>query len=277
MAQTGEAIALAVNTGRATVFGAAASALAEAQAPSPFQRDLHEFGLVIARLTLGLVVVVLATRVLFGRPVLDSLMFAVALAVGLTPELLPMITTVTLSRGALRMARRKVIVKRLASIHDLGAMTVLCTDKTGTLTSAEITLARSLDPMGADDPRAARLGAIAAELGGDRGSLDAALHRSCAENAAAGLDPRRPARLRFLSPARIGAGNRPRGLTADRQGRARRRAGALHKARRTAQHVGDGCARRRAEAMDRVHALAGDGLRCRRRRIASMVGDNPRS
>ena len=102
-------------------------------------------------------------------------MFAVALAVGLTPELLPMITTVTLSRGALRMARRKVIVKRLASIHDLGAMTVLCTDKTGTLTSAEITLARSLDAAGADDPRGASLGAIAAELGGDRGSLDAAL------------------------------------------------------------------------------------------------------
>ena len=86
-----------------------------------------------------------------------------------------MITTVTLSRGAMRMAGRKVIVKRLASIHDLGAMSVLCTDKTGTLTSAEITLARSLDPDGADDPRAAQLGAIAATLGGDRGSLDAAL------------------------------------------------------------------------------------------------------
>ena len=73
------------------------------------------------------------------------------------------------------MARRKVIVKRLASIHDLGAMTVLCTDKTGTLTSAEILLARSLDAAGAENPRAASLGAIAAVLGGDRGSLDAAL------------------------------------------------------------------------------------------------------
>jgi Mg2+-importing ATPase len=175
VAQTGEAIAIAVKTGRATVFGAAASALVQAQIPSPFERDLREFGLVIARLTLALVVVVLATRVMFGRPVLDSLLFAVALAVGLTPELLPMITTVTLSRGALRMAGRKVIVKRLASIHDLGAMSVLCTDKTGTLTSAEITLARSLDPDGVDDPRAAELGAIAAALGGDRGSLDAAL------------------------------------------------------------------------------------------------------
>ena len=151
VAQTGEAIALVVNTGRATMFGAAASALAEDAAPSPFQRDLHAFGLLTARMTLGLVLVVLTTHMLFGRPVLESLMFAVALAVGLTPELLPMITTVTLSRGALRMASRKVIVKRLASIHDLGAMTVLCTDKTGTLTSAEITLARSLDPAGVED------------------------------------------------------------------------------------------------------------------------------
>jgi Mg2+-importing ATPase len=185
VAQTGEAIALAVKTGRNTVFGAAASALAQAQAPSPFERDLREFGLVIARLTLALVVMVLTIRVVFGRPVLDSLLFAVALAVGLTPELLPMITTVTLSRGALRMARRKVIVKRLASIHDLGAMTVLCTDKTGTLTSAEIKLAKSLDADGIEDARAAGLGAIAARLGGDRGSLDAALV-ACAPQAAEG-------------------------------------------------------------------------------------------
>ncbi|WNJ93517.1 magnesium-translocating P-type ATPase [Bosea sp. 685] len=181
VAQTGEAIALAVGTGRATLFGSAAAALAENADPSPFQRDLHQFGLVVARATMGLVVVVLAARVMLGRPVLDSLLFAVALAVGLTPELLPMITTVTLSRGALRMARRKVIVKRLAAIHDLGAMTVLCTDKTGTLTSAEITLARSLGPAGGEDAHPAMLAAIAAELGGDRGALDAALIKGSAE------------------------------------------------------------------------------------------------
>jgi Mg2+-importing ATPase len=175
VAQTGEALVLVAETGRATFFGAAAAALAEAQAPSPFQRDLHAFGLLVARLTIALIVVVMTTHVLFGRPVLQSLMFSVALAVGLTPELLPMITTVTLTRGALRMAARKVIVKRLAAIHDLGAMTVLCTDKTGTLTSAQITLAHSLDARGAPDDRAARLGATAARLGGDRGSLDAAL------------------------------------------------------------------------------------------------------
>ncbi|WP_316196898.1 magnesium-translocating P-type ATPase [Bradyrhizobium sp. SZCCHNS3053] len=175
VAQTGEAVAIVVNTGPNTMFGAAAAALAEGQARTPFERDLHEFGLVIARLTLALVVIVLTVRVVFGRDVLDSLLFSVALAVGLTPELLPMITTVTLSRGALRMAKRKVIVKRLAAIHDLGAMSVLCTDKTGTLTSAKITLARSVAPDGTDHPRAAELGAIAAALGGDRGSLDCAL------------------------------------------------------------------------------------------------------
>ncbi|PRH84806.1 magnesium-translocating P-type ATPase [Labrys okinawensis] len=175
VAQTGEAIALVIATGRATIFGTAASMLGEASAPSPFQRDLREFGLVIARLTLALVVLVLAARVMFGRPPLDSLLFAVALAVGLTPELLPMITTVTLSRGAIRLARRRVIVKRLAAIHDLGAMTVLCTDKTGTLTSAQITLAKSIDVHGLQTGRPAGLAAVAADLGGDRGSLDAAL------------------------------------------------------------------------------------------------------
>ncbi|TGD97720.1 magnesium-translocating P-type ATPase [Methylobacterium nonmethylotrophicum] len=173
--QSGEAVALVAATGRDTVFGAAVASLSEEAGPSPFQRDLRDLGLLIARLTLVLVLGVLVVRVAFGRSVIESLLFAVALAVGLTPELLPMITTVTLARGALRMAHRKVIVKRLAAIHDLGEMTVLCTDKTGTLTSAEITLARSLDPAGTAAPRPARLGAVAAALGGDRGPLDAAL------------------------------------------------------------------------------------------------------
>jgi Mg2+-importing ATPase len=259
VAQTGEAIALAVNTGRATVFGAAASALAQVQVPSPFQRDLREFGLVIARLTLALVVIVLATRVLLGRPVLDSLLFAVALAVGLTPELLPMITTVTLSRGAMRMAGRKVIVKRLASIHDLGAMTALCTDKTGTLTSAEITLARSLDPFGADDPRAARLGAIAADLGGDRGSLDAALLRG-SSGAAEGwtLVGRHP----FDFSRRLGSvlATGPDGRLFIVKGAPEAVLTLCTKQRRSKDVLAmDGKAR--TEAMDRVHALAEDGLR----------------
>ncbi len=181
IAQTGEAMALVAGTGRNTLFGNAAAALGEPTEISPFQRDLTAYGLLTARLTIILVVVVLATSILFGRPLLQSLLFAVALAVGLTPELLPMITTVTLSRGAVRMARRKVIVKRLASIHDLGAMTVLCTDKTGTLTSAAISLARSVGPGGKDDPRPSRLGAIAAGLCGSDASLDIALVKGMPE------------------------------------------------------------------------------------------------
>ena len=184
VAQTGEAITMVAATGRATVFGGAAAILSEAEGATPFQRDLRAYGLLTAKLTIVLVFVVLTAHMAFGRPVLQSLLFAVALAVGLTPELLPMITTVTLSRGADRMAKRKVIVKRLSSIHDLGAMTVLCTDKTGTLTSAEITLAQSLDPAGTQGPRASVLGAIAANLGSDRGALDAALtaaHPNAAE------------------------------------------------------------------------------------------------
>jgi Mg2+-importing ATPase len=259
VAQTGEAIALAVNTGRATVFGAAASALAQAQAPSPFQRDLREFGLVIARLTLGLVVIVLATRVLLGRPVLDSLLFSVALAVGLTPELLPMITTVTLSRGAMRMAARKVIVKRLASIHDLGAMTVLCTDKTGTLTSAEITLARSVDPAGADDPRIARLGGIAAELGGDRGALDAALVR-CSSGAATGWTL--VGRHAFDFSRRMGSvlATGPEGALLIVKGAPEAVLACCTRQRNGTEPVAMD-ATTRNEAIKAVHALAGDGLR----------------
>jgi len=271
VAQTGEAIALAVKTGPASVFGAAASALAQAQARTPFERDLREFGLVIARLTLALVLVVLAVRVVFGRPVLDSLLFAVALAVGLTPELLPMITTVTLSRGALRMAARKVIVKRLASIHDLGAMSVLCTDKTGTLTSAQITLARSLDPEGAEDARASRLGAIAATLGGDRGALDAALV-ACAAHAAHGWTL--AGRQAFDFSRRLGSvlATGPEGpllivkgapeavlelCTRERQGLCQGRCQDQHHGA-DVQAMDDGA---RQAAADRVHALAGDGLR----------------
>ena len=95
-----------------------------------------------------MVLFVLLVNALFHRPWLESFLFAVALAVGLTPELLPMVVSVTLARGALRMAKERVIVKRLPAVHDLGSMDVLCTDKTGTLTEAH-------DPARAA-PRSAR-------------------------------------------------------------------------------------------------------------------------
>ena len=114
--QTGDAVALAVGTGPNTLFGEAAKSLNAAAEISPFQHDLRELGYLVARATAVLVIGVLVANVAFGRPLIQSLMFSVALAVGLTPELLPMITTVTLSRGAVRMARRKG--DRQASVGD---------------------------------------------------------------------------------------------------------------------------------------------------------------
>ena len=201
VAQSGTALVLAVGTGPDTLFGKAALSLNGVPEISPFQRDLRQLGMLVARATVVLAFAVLAANMVSGRPLVQSLMFSVALAVGLTPELLPMITTVTLSRGALRMSRKSVIVKRLSAIHDLGAMTVLCTDKTGTLTSAEITLASSLGPLGEIDARPATLAAICAILGGDRGSLDSAL----ATNVHAADGWTRRGQLPFDYQHRIGA------------------------------------------------------------------------
>ena len=128
----------------------------------------------IARAAGVLSIGVLTVNLLFGRPLLQSLMFAVALAVGITPELLPIITHVTppaAAHGPPQSHRSNV----LASIHDLGAMTVLCTDKTRTLTSAEIVLAGSWDAEGRPAPHMAELAAVCADLAGDRSAMDAAL------------------------------------------------------------------------------------------------------
>ena len=110
--------------------------------------------MLMMRFTVALIVFVLVVNVWFARPILESILFAVALAVGLTPELLPMIVTVTLARSAMQMAKRKVIVKRLSAIHDVGAMNVLCTDKTGTLTEAKIKLLQVIDGSGAESANA---------------------------------------------------------------------------------------------------------------------------
>ena len=107
----------------------------------------------ILRITVVLVLLVMAESMAFHRPWIDALIFALALAVGLTPELLPMIMTVTLARGAVRLSHQRVIVKSLPAIHNLGAMDVLCTDKTGTLTEARIALTRHVDITDSDRER----------------------------------------------------------------------------------------------------------------------------
>src|SRR4051812_5620659 len=157
---SGEATMLVVATGPRTRFGGIAAALRSDEPPTAFERGLHALGVLIVRLTAFLVLFVLLTHLALGRPVLESFLFAVALAVGVPPELLPMVMTVTLSRGALRMAARQVIVKRLAAIHDLGAMDVLCTDKTGTLTEARIALVGHPGCDGVDSERVIELAAV---------------------------------------------------------------------------------------------------------------------
>src|SRR5206468_2197743 len=135
-------------TGPATMLGEIGDSLITRPPATAFELGVRSFGLLILRLAMLMVLFVLLVNALFHRPWLESFLFAVALAVGLTPEMLPMVVSVTLSRGAMRMARQKVLVKRLAAIHDLGSMDVLCTDKTGTLTEACIQLERHLDADG---------------------------------------------------------------------------------------------------------------------------------
>jgi Mg2+-importing ATPase len=151
---SGTATAVICRTGKDSALGNLATSLAEKPPATAFTVGIRRFGILIMRLTILMVLFVLLVNISFHRPVLQSLMFALALAVGLTPELLPMIVTVTLARSALALAKRKVIVKRLTAIHDLGAMDILCTDKTGTLTEAAIKLVRAIDGSGAESQRA---------------------------------------------------------------------------------------------------------------------------
>jgi Mg2+-importing ATPase len=145
---SGTATANVIATGRNTVFGDIATRLAKRAPETEFERGTRRFGFLIMRTTLLLVLFVILISVLFQRPFLESLLFAVALAVGLTPEFLPMITTVTLGRGAVHMARKNVIVKHLEAMQNFGSIDVLCSDKTGTLTSGEMSLEQHLDPFG---------------------------------------------------------------------------------------------------------------------------------
>ena len=151
---SGTATIVICRTGPRTLLGHLALSLAEKPPATAFVVGIRRFGMLIMRFTILMVLFVLLVNIYFHRPVLESLMFALALAVGLTPELLPMIVTVTLARSAMNLARRKVIVKRLSAIHDLGAMNVLCTDKTGTLTEATIKLVKTIDGRGAESARA---------------------------------------------------------------------------------------------------------------------------
>jgi Mg2+-importing ATPase len=149
--QTGIGTAVVVRTGRDTACGEIARRLAKRPPETEFARGTRHFGVMLTRVTLLLVLFVLLVNIVFHRPVLESFLFAVALAVGMTPEMMPMIITVTLAQGATRMTRKKVLVKQLAAIEDFGSIDILCTDKTGTLTEGDIVLDRHVDCLGKPD------------------------------------------------------------------------------------------------------------------------------
>jgi P-type Mg2+ transporter len=175
----GSARLMVCGIGLATQLGQISSSLRRAPPPSALDQGPHRFGMLIVRFTEVLVLFVLLINLLFRRPWLRSFLFAVALAVGLTPELLPMIMSVTLARGVIRMAKAQVIVKRLGAIHDLGSMDVLCNDKTRTLTEAKISLARQIALSGADSERVLDLAWLNSHLqAGLRNPLDIAIVES---------------------------------------------------------------------------------------------------
>ncbi len=132
---SGTAAAEVLATGKQTAFGEIAGRLALRPPENEFQRGIRQFALLITRVVFFLVLFIVVVSIALHHDAFQSILFAVALAVGLTPEFLPMITSITLAKSALRMASRKVIVKHLPAIQNLGSMDVLCSDKTGTLTT----------------------------------------------------------------------------------------------------------------------------------------------
>ncbi len=145
---SGSARAVVIRTGKETEFGKVSERLKLRPPETEFERGVRRFGYLLMEITLVLVIAIFAINVYFARPVLDSFLFALALAVGLTPQLLPAIISINLAHGAKRMALNKVIVKRLASIENFGSMNVLCSDKTGTLTEGVVKLHSALNVNG---------------------------------------------------------------------------------------------------------------------------------
>jgi P-type Mg2+ transporter len=168
-------------TGKNTSFGDIAARLAEAPEETEFEKGLRRFSSLILRVIIFMVLFILVVSLALKHKPFESLLFAVALAVGLTPEFLPMITSVILASGAMRMAREKVIVKHLAAIQNFGSIDIFCSDKTGTLTAGRMSLENSVDPAGTDSEWARTLGYINSKYEtGIRSPLDTAImERAC--------------------------------------------------------------------------------------------------
>ena len=164
---------IVVRTGSATTFGGIAMHLGERQGVTGFQQGLQDFSRMLAIVTAVLAGSIFLINGVLGRSLLQSALFALAIAVGLTPQLLPAIVTVSLASGARRLAKKRVIVKRLVSIEDLGNVQVLFTDKTGTLTAGQISFMQALDGTGNPDDRVHLLALVCSDRSGNE--LDRAL------------------------------------------------------------------------------------------------------
>jgi Mg2+-importing ATPase len=176
---SGVARALVCRTGKATEFGKLASRLRTAPPETEFERGIRQFGFFLVEITMLLIVALFGVNVYFHRPALESLMFSLALAVGLTPQLLPAIISVNLATGARRMAMKDVIVRRLESIENFGSMTVLCSDKTGTLTEGTVEYVGAFDSSGRPSSLGAELAFINAYFeNGFVNPIDEAIRRS---------------------------------------------------------------------------------------------------
>ena len=155
---------IVVKTGAETEFGILSKEIAAKDVITGFERGTTAFGMLLFHSMMALVSTLFIINMVLHRPIIDSLLFSLALAVGLTPQLLPVIISVSLSAGARRMAQRKVLVKRLDAIEDFGVMSILCTDKTGTITKGVVSLDGALDPSGVKSESVLRLAFLNATL-----------------------------------------------------------------------------------------------------------------
>jgi P-type Mg2+ transporter len=159
----GSADAVVVATGARTQFGAIAMGLGERQPQTEFQVGLSRFSLLLARVGGVLSLTILVVNLVLGRPLIDAVLFSLAVAVGITPQLLPAVVSTSLATGSRQLAHKKVLVKRLVCIEDLGDIDVLFTDKTGTLTDGHIGFQRAIDPTGTEDDEVFLLGLVCNE------------------------------------------------------------------------------------------------------------------
>jgi Mg2+-importing ATPase len=192
--QSGTGAAVVVATGARAEFGRIALGLGGRQPETDFQAGLRRFSVLLLQVAVALTSLILVTNLVLHRPLIQSLLFSLAIAVGITPQLLPAVVSTSLATGSRQLAKLKVLVKRLVCIEDLGDMDVLVTDKTGTLTEGRITFTAAIDPAGADSEQVMRLGLLCTETEAARGTasavggnpLDTALWEAAQSQATAG-------------------------------------------------------------------------------------------